>query len=239
METMPAVMDWHDLALRLGLTVVAGLLVGLNRGEHGRPAGLRTTLLVGLAAAIAMIQVNLLLSMTGKASDSFITTDPMRLPLGILSGMGFIGGGAILRRGDMVQGVTTAATLWIMTVIGLCFGGGQLLLGSVGTVLTLAALWGLKWGEAWLPQDQQGTLSVTLEADDPSAAAIADRLARDGFRAELQAVEFDGDGCRHLGFELRWRGRMSDPKAPGCLEELSGTRGVIALKWASRAAPPL
>lgn len=239
METMPATMDWRDLALRLGLTVVAGLLVGFNRGEHGRPAGLRTTLLVGLAAAIAMIQVNLLLPLAGKTSDSFVTNDLMRLPLGILSGMGFIGGGAILRRGDMVQGVTTAATLWIMTVIGLCFGGGQLLLGSVGTVLTLAALWGLKWGEARMPQEQRASLSVTLAADEPPAAAIADRLARDGFRAELEAVEFDGDGCRHLGFELRWRGRTSDQKSPGCLEELSRSRGVIALKWASRAAPPV
>jgi putative Mg2+ transporter-C (MgtC) family protein len=76
--------DWGEIALRLLLTVVAGALIGINRGEHGRPAGLRTTLLVGLAACVSMIQVNLLLTIRGKASDSFVMMDLMRLPLGIL-----------------------------------------------------------------------------------------------------------------------------------------------------------
>jgi MgtC family len=109
----------------LALSAGAGLAIGLNRGEHGHPAGLRTTLLVALAATAVMIQVNLLLPMAGKAPDSFITNDLVRLPLGILSGIGFIGAGAILRRGDAGRGITTAATLWMMTIIGLCFGGGR------------------------------------------------------------------------------------------------------------------
>ena len=67
----------------------------------------------------------------GKAPDSFVVLDLMRLPLGILTGVGFIGGG-ILKRGDSIQGVTTAATLWFVTVIGLCFGGGQNELGVTG-----------------------------------------------------------------------------------------------------------
>ena len=61
-----------------------------------------------------------------------IRTDLMRLPLGILSGMGFIGAGAILRKGEMVLGVTTAATLWMVTMLGLCFGAGKILLGTAG-----------------------------------------------------------------------------------------------------------
>src|ERR1700744_4067055 len=130
MQPMPLVVTPGDLALRLGLAVGGGLLSGLNRDEHGRPAGLRTTLLVCLAASVAMIQANLLLSLTGKSPGSFITLDVMRLPLGILSGMGFLGAGAIVRRPDLVIGVTTAATLWMVTVIGLCFGGGQFILGA-------------------------------------------------------------------------------------------------------------
>jgi putative Mg2+ transporter-C (MgtC) family protein len=239
METMPLIADWRDLALRLGLTVVAGLLVGFNRGEHGRPAGLRTTLLVGLAAAIAMIQVNLLLPMAGKTPDSFVTNDLMRLPLGILSGMGFIGGGAILRRGDMVQGVTTAATLWMMTVIGLCFGGGQILLGAIGLLLALFALWVLKWCEARMVQDQRAALSVTLEPGEPPVPAIVDHLKREGYRPKIETVEIDGTGRRHMGFELSWRGRPNEPKAPAYLKDLARTPGVVALKWTSHAAPPL
>lgn len=119
---MPTTLGWNEIALRLTLTVIAGGLIGLNRGEHGRPAGLRTTLLVCLAASVAMIQTNLLIRTLGKTPDSFVVMDVMRLPLGILSGMGFIGAGAIVRRDNMVLGVTTAATLWFVTVIGLCFG---------------------------------------------------------------------------------------------------------------------
>ena len=119
MMGMPLHIGWGDVALRLVLTIIAGALIGYNRTEHGKAAGLRTTLFVCLAASVAMIQMNLLLPMAGKPSDSFITNDLMRLPLGILTGVGFIGGGAILRRDNIISGVTTAATLWYVTVIGL------------------------------------------------------------------------------------------------------------------------
>jgi putative Mg2+ transporter-C (MgtC) family protein len=126
---MPTHIGWQEITLRLALTIIAGLLIGYNRTEHGKAAGLRTTLLVGLAASFAMIQVNLLMPTAGRSPDSFVTNDLMRLPLGILTGVGFIGGGVILRRDNIIVGVTTAATLWYVTVIGLCFGGGQIELG--------------------------------------------------------------------------------------------------------------
>ena len=148
---MPLTLQWDEIALRLVLTVIAGTLVGIDRSEHGQAAGLRTTILVCLAASVAMIQMNLLMPTAGKTPDSFASLDLMRLPLGILTGMGFIGGGAILRRGNMVQGVTTAATLWIVTVIGLCLGGGQLALGMTTLALALITLWVLKRLESLHP----------------------------------------------------------------------------------------
>jgi MgtC family len=72
-----------------------------------------------------MIQMNVLLPLAGRSSNSFVMDDRTRLPLGILTGVGFIGGSAILHRGDITVGVTTAATLWPVPVIGLCIGGGQ------------------------------------------------------------------------------------------------------------------
>jgi uncharacterized membrane protein YhiD involved in acid resistance len=119
------------------LAAAAGAPLGVNRSERGMPAGLRTTLLVCLAASVAMTQANLLLGTAGRPIDSFVRLDPMRLPLGVLTGMGFIGGGAILRRGELVRGVTTAATLWLATVIGLCFGGGQAGLGLAAARMPL------------------------------------------------------------------------------------------------------
>src|ERR1700742_2216314 len=116
---MPLNPTWTDIAIRLVLTMLAGAVIGFNRGARGHAAGLRTTILVTLAASVAMIQTNILLPLDGKTSGSFAVMDLMRLPLGILTGVGFIGGGTILKKGDLVTGVTTAATLWLATVIGL------------------------------------------------------------------------------------------------------------------------
>ena len=115
---MPLHLDWSAIALRFVLSALASAAIGVNRGEEDRPVGLRTTMLVAVAAAISMIQVNLLLPVAGKPGDSCVVMDLMRLPPGILSGMGFIGAGVIVRRDSVVRRVTTAATLWFATVMG-------------------------------------------------------------------------------------------------------------------------
>ena len=158
---MPLSPTWPDVALRLLLTIVGSGIIGWNRGVRGHSAGLRTTVLVGLAAALAMVQCNILLELKGRTGDSFATMDLMRLPLGILTGVGFIGGGAILKRGELVIGLTTAATLWVVTVLGLCFGGGQIVLGCGGTVLAVLVLWALREVEERLPRDHRAVLSVS------------------------------------------------------------------------------
>jgi putative Mg2+ transporter-C (MgtC) family protein len=137
---MPLEPSWPDIAVRLVLTILAGAVIGFNRGARGHAAGFRTTILVGLAASVVMSQANVLLPLSGKTSESFAVMDLMRLPLGILTGVGFIGGGTILKKGDLVTGVTTAAALWLMTVIGLCLGGGRLILGTITTVLGVLTL---------------------------------------------------------------------------------------------------
>jgi putative Mg2+ transporter-C (MgtC) family protein len=174
---------WPDIGLRLGLTLLVGLVIGFNRSEHGKAAGMRTTILVCLAASVAMIQVNLLLPTAGRTTDSFVMNDLMRLPLGILTGVGFIGGGAILRRDNIVVGVTTAATLWLVTVIGLCLGGGQIGLGLAAAALGLFALWFLGRIEQALPRECRERVVIELEGGDPGGAAIRRRLESAGLRS--------------------------------------------------------
>jgi putative Mg2+ transporter-C (MgtC) family protein len=84
---MPLALDHRQILLRLLLAAATGLLLGLNRNEAGRSAGMRTTILVSLAACIAMLQCDLLLPTAGKTSAMFSVLDLMRLPLGILTGM--------------------------------------------------------------------------------------------------------------------------------------------------------
>jgi uncharacterized membrane protein YhiD involved in acid resistance len=160
---MPLSPTWTDIAIRLALTLLAGAAIGLNRGARGHAAGFRTTILVCLAASVAMIQANILLPLSGKTPESFAVMDLMRLPLGILTGVDFIGGGTIRKRGDLVTGVTTAATLWLVTVIGLCFGGGQLVLGAAATVLAVITLWVLKWVDVMIPREHRARLVVVAD----------------------------------------------------------------------------
>jgi putative Mg2+ transporter-C (MgtC) family protein len=159
---MPLTPSWEQIALRLLLALIASFIIGLNRDEQGKNAGLRTTMLVCLAATLAMLQANILLSTSGKTNSSFTVLDLERLPLGILSGIGFIGAGAILRRGRRMTGLTTAATLWVVTVVGLLFGGGQLVLGSVGSAIIFLTLWGLRHFENILHIERPGTLWLHL-----------------------------------------------------------------------------
>lgn len=195
-----------EIAVRLVLTLIACILVGLNRESASHSAGLRTTVLVGLAACIAMSQANILLGLTGKTADMFTTMDVMRLPLGILTGVGFIGGGVILKRGNLVSGVTTAATIWAVSVIGICFGGGQLWLGCAGTVLIVLTLSILRWIDIRIPRDQRAQLVVASTADRPPFPDMNELLRGSGFRARFQGINHTMEPERTLlTFDLRWR----------------------------------
>jgi putative Mg2+ transporter-C (MgtC) family protein len=231
MEIMPLPVSLNDIAARLVVTLIAGMLIGYNRSEYGKAAGLRTTVLVCLAASVAMIQLNILLPLAGRPPHSFVMNDLMRLPLGILTGVGFIGGGAILRRGDITIGVTTAATLWLVTVIGLCIGGGQILLGLAATALGLFALWGLIWIERILPREHRTTCVIDLDARGPGEEEIRRRL-RDaklsivGFR-----ISFGTGDRRELSFDLLQTGCSLPTEAPAFIQELAGHHGVLKVRW--------
>lgn len=225
-------LTWQEMACRLALAFVAGAAVGINRGEHGRPAGLRTTMLLCLAAAVAMIQANLLLDTEGKTASSFSVLDLMRLPLGILTGVGFIGAGAILRKDGMVLGVTTAATLWFVTVMGLCFGGGQFTLGFMALGLCLLILWGLKWFENRCMQDRRGTIILTVDENGPGREDISQLVEKAGYQIRSWSVIYFNDAKkREYNCVLRWRACPQDTSPPPFLEPLSKFQGVSKIAW--------
>lgn len=231
---MPLTVEWPDMALRLALTVVVGALFGANRSERGRAAGLVTTVLVCLAASVAMIQTNMLLLAAGKSQDSFVTLDLMRLPLGILTGMGFIGGGVILRRGQIIRGVTTAAMLWLITVVGLCFGGGQIALGLAASALGLGALTGLKKLEARMSQDRRATLILSCTEDGPKEEEVRAQLLAWGCKiiswsVTYKAAEKPPHRTLHCGVE--WHSDRSDVQPPAALGQLARRPGVRHLRW--------
>src|ERR1700761_6746697 len=204
--SMPLTPTWPDIAIRLVLTMLACAVIGLNRGARGHAAGFRTTILVGLAASVAMIQTNILLPLAGKTPESFAVMDLMRLPLGILTGVGFIGGGTILKRGDLVTGVTTAATLWITTVIGLCLGGGQLGLGISITVLSGATLLSLRWADRRIPRQQRALLVVAGVSAVATSTTLTKLIEPLGFHAQLRKqTNNDASQANSLYFDVVWK----------------------------------
>jgi len=227
---MPLHLSWTEIALRLLLTVIAGGVIGANRGERGRPAGLRTTILVCLAASVSMIEANLLLGTAGKPASSFVTLDLMRLPLGILSGMGFIGAGAIVRRGDLVHGITTAATLWFVTVVGICLGGGQLALGSATLVIGFLVLWGLKWIEQKTLEKRTGTL--TLIAKGEREEEVLAGLTASGYNVQTVTATFvNRTQRRKLTYRIRWRGGTPVDETPDFVRQLAERPGIERVSW--------
>ena len=229
---MPQTLTTAEIALRLLFAVAAGFVIGFNRGAHEHPAGLRTTLLVCVAAAVAMIQANILLVATQNQEGHTITLDLMRLPLGILTGVGFIGGGAILRRDGLVQGVTTAATLWLVTVIGLCFGGGQCGLGAAATAIGFFTLWGLKRIEPDLLRARHGTLIVERSANGPDEAALEAMLQAAGFAVDVRTISVQlqqGNSRSKLRLRYSFSHRHDRPRE--LVEQLSRIAGISSVEW--------
>lgn len=121
-----------ELVTRVVVALLAGAAIGWEREVHRKPAGLRTHATVALAAASAMVAVELM-----RFSGSGAPGDTGRVVQGVLTGMGFIGAGTIMRHPGSVEGLTTAATVWMAGVIGLAAGAGLFTLAAVAGSLTL------------------------------------------------------------------------------------------------------
>jgi len=230
---------WQAIALRLVLTILAGGLLGAERSRTGHFAGLRTTLLVTLAASVSMIQMNLLMESNGKAPNSYAVMDLMRLPLGILTGVGFIGAGAIIRKGELVVGLTTAATIWFSTVVGLCLGGGQLILGSVSAIIGFLVLWGFRRFEMTLEHYQIAELKITIGEDHLSASDLRERLEKASFRIRsLSVAHHKSEHRKTLGCEVRWPAAHESADIPRVIAELEQLPGVVELEWRGISTGP-
>ena len=208
---MPDHLDLWDVMLRLSWAIAAGVVLGFDRSGHGRPAGLRTMLLVSVSAALAMILANRLLAgmhaEPGTGPAALVRLDFMRLPLGVLSGIGFLGAGAIIQRKNLVSGLTTAASLWSVTVIGLCFGAGEISLGIAGSIIAIVALALLDHFEMMFPRDQQGELTIRADPD---------------FIEHQLEQELRSRHCRATGWQLVLQ---SDTKLVRCEVSYRGREG--------------
>jgi putative Mg2+ transporter-C (MgtC) family protein len=144
----------------------AGSLIGIERSFRSRPAGFRTHALVCLASALLMLAAVHQMEWMGPfADEAVVRIDPVRMAHGVLTGIGFLCGGVIFREGFSVHGMTTAASLWITSALGVLFGVGFYALAIPGTVLTMAVVAGFRVIDDRLPQRQIGDLRVRYRRD--------------------------------------------------------------------------
>jgi putative Mg2+ transporter-C (MgtC) family protein len=179
-----------EVCLRLFLAFLAGFLVGWERESHGRPAGLRTNILACVASAAAMMVSHELLTQVAGAATA-VRADPARLGAGILTGIGFLGAGTILRHENIVRGVTTAASLWFVTVLGLAFGTGLFALGGIGTALALFALYVLPRLERKARRDWYVALTVTMTLEGPSEKVVKEAIESKGPAVQSMKLSYD------------------------------------------------
>ena len=198
-----------ELLIRVGLAAVAGTLLGIERERHGRAAGLRTMLLVCLAACIAMILSDTFYRQSFNLHTSIAGwhPDPARLAAGVLAGMGFLGAGVIMRESShMIRGVTTAATLWFVTVIGLAFGAGAIGIGLVALACSLLILFVIPHVESFIKNDWYSDLGVTFAPSICSVAMLVEALAP--LEVKVKSIDIDenmeGDQCR-VTLHLRYK----------------------------------
>jgi putative Mg2+ transporter-C (MgtC) family protein len=155
-----------DLFLPLLGAVAAGGAIGFEREYHGRPAGLRTHILVSLASALLMLAATHQIDWMADTPVDVLRIDPTRMAHGILTGIGFLCGGVIFQQRLSVYGLTTAASLWLTSALGVLFGVGLYVLAIPGTVVALAVLTLFQRFNHSMPQQNIADIAVRFRRSD-------------------------------------------------------------------------
>ncbi len=153
--------SYGEVLARLLIGALMGGVIGVERETHGRPAGLRTHLLVSLSGVLIMLISQNHYRLLPAIEPSFVRVDLGRIVSGAITGVGFLGAGVIIKTRGAIYGLTTAACIWIVFAMGLAVGAGMYLPAVAVFVLTYFTLWILRNMEKNLPKDTFKTIRVT------------------------------------------------------------------------------
>jgi putative Mg2+ transporter-C (MgtC) family protein len=217
-----------DVFLRLVVTIALGGAIGFERELHEQPAGLRTHILVALASATFMLVSEYFVFFQHYTKDGLISVDVSRIAAQIVSGIGFLGGGVILRSGMRIKGLTTAASLWLVAAVGMTSGAGMYLMATEVTLLALFALTVLrKLVEEPRKRVIQFRVRLNMEGEFLSRAALTQHLREMG--AILVKVDYSrniSDNRSRLDAEIRLPSEALEESLVKRLEGLPGMRRV-------------
>lgn len=173
--------EQQEIVFRLLAALLAGVIIGYERSFHGRPAGLRTHMLVCVASAMLML-VTVYQTHWMSAPDGVIRLDPTRMAQGIMTGIGFLGAGVIVKEGMSVRGLTTSASIWVTAAIGILAGIGFYFPLVLSVVLVFLVLSVFRWVEKRVPSQVFYHFDVQfVPATDMSEAVLRDFISSHGF----------------------------------------------------------
>ena len=155
--------EYNVILIRLLAAVAAGGIIGLERSYHGRPAGLRTHALVCVSSSLLMLLTVFQWSLLAEVPIDTIRVDPTRMAQGIMTGIGFLGAGVIMKEKLTIRGLTTAASIWMTAAIGIIVGMGFFPAAGPATIITLLILNSLGWVERQLKSRRYATLMVRFK----------------------------------------------------------------------------
>ena len=195
--------EYIVVVTRLLAALAAGAMIGLERSYNGRPAGFRTHSLVCMSSSLLMLLTVYQWQLLANVPQDTLRVDPTRMAQGIMTGIGFLGAGVIMKENYAIRGLTTAASIWITASIGILIGVGFYFAGILATVLALGVLSGFRRLERMLPTLKVGRLSVrTLRNGELNEEEILVMLAAHGITTSDRSYYLEDSG-KFVRYEMQ------------------------------------
>ncbi len=211
-----------EMVIRLLLGALLGGIIGFERYTHGRPAGFRTHLIVCLASVLIMM-VSVDFHYLTKQNPDYIRIDPSRVAAGAITGIGFLGAGVIIKTGFIVQGLTTAACLWIVSAIGLAVGVGLYLPAIIATLITMISLWVLRGIEQKMERKLYKYVGITTGSADKEK--IIEEVLKEA-TASIENINYEYNRVSNI-FNYTFTVSVDDRgDLSGLLAKLSSVEGI-------------
>jgi putative Mg2+ transporter-C (MgtC) family protein len=221
-------LEWPHVLLRLVVAALLGGAIGMERELRERQAGLRTHLVVCVGSALFTLVSAYGFHEFLVSGGSLVRTDPTRIAAQIVSGIGFLGAGAIIRQGLSVKGLTTAATLWLVAAIGMASGAGYYsaaIFATAGALLTLGPLRIFAYRVVRRYRPEVDRLLVEIPAGG-SPGAVLEAIERRGGRVVSLEIAQEGDR-RSIAIDVELRGI----EAPLVVADVGEIDGVLEVRW--------
>jgi putative Mg2+ transporter-C (MgtC) family protein len=195
--------DLTEVITRLGLALLAGGIIGLERAYNGREAGFRTHTLVAVSSSLLMVLMVYQWALVPEEYLDTVRADPSRMAQGIMTGIGFLGAGVIIKEGLTVRGLTTAASIWMTAAIGIVIGLGLYIPAYIATLISIIILSAFRSIEGAIPSRKYARLYVRFERKSQmnTEASLRDIMARHHIKAFEPGYRLEDEG-KYFEYEM-------------------------------------